>query len=318
MFALFSSLAFSALVLQHEEKSFLSWMRSSNQFYTGDEYQFRLGIWLANQRLVQEHNSKVDSFKLSMNRFAAYTPSEYRSLLGFKQSTQKSVKKPPVVTKPSNSDSLDWRELGAVSPIQDQGSCGSCWAFSAVVCFEGAEFLKHNVLYKFSEQFLVDCSTEDHGCDGGMPYHAYEYVIQQCGGKVMLNSDYPYKGIDDDCKFDENKAVGHFARWYDVKQGSESELASYLEQYGPTSVGIDASTIQFQLYTSGIFNDPKCSQIYLNHGIGLVGYGVDGDVGYWIVRNSWGAAWGEQGYARFLRGHNMCGLATSATVVESD
>ena len=179
-------------------------------------------------------------------------------------------------------------------------------------------FLKYNILYRFSEQSLVDCVTADAGCDGGLPSDAFTYIINECNGKVMLEDDYPYLAVDDTCKFDSKKAIGHFTRYLEIKQGSESDLAEKCQNYGPVSIGLDASQVSFQLYNGGIYNEKKCSSVFLDHGVGLVGYGIDGDVKYWIVRNSWGTSWGENGYIRIIRGSNKCGVATSATCILSE
>ena len=297
-------------------------MRNTNNFYTGEEYKLRLGIFLSNQQFVREHNSNPsNTFKVSMNHLAALTPSEYKSLLGFNSNIRTKLQRSPIQkinNKNNNDEELDWRNKGAVNPIKNQGSCGSCWAFSAIQNCESSEFLKYNKLYQFSEQSLVDCVTADAGCNGGLPSDAFTYIIDECNGKVMLEDDYPYLGIDDTCKFDINKAIGHFTSYIEIKQGSESDLAEKCQNYGPLSIGIDASQISFQLYNGGIYNEQKCSSVFLDHGVGLVGYGSDDGVKYWIVRNSWGTGWGENGYIRIIRGSNKCGVATSATCILSE
>lgn len=175
-------------------------MRKTNNFYTGDEYMFRLGIFFTNQKFVHEHNKNPNKrFTVEMNHLATLTPSEYKSLLGFKPKLNTNQKRSIITNiKPTSNDvEFDWRTKGAVNPIKDQGNCGSCWAFSTIQNCESAEFLKYNTLYRFSEQSLVDCVTADFGCDGGLPEDAFNYIIKECNGKVMLESDYPYLAIDD-------------------------------------------------------------------------------------------------------------------------
>ena len=132
-------------------------MRRTNNFYTGDEYKLRLGIYLTNQKFVREHNSNPSkTFKVEMNHLAALTPSEYKSMLGFNSKIYGNLKKSTIhSTKRNNEVQLDWRTKGAVNAIKNQGSCGSCWAFSTIQNCESAEFLKYNILYHFSEQSLV-------------------------------------------------------------------------------------------------------------------------------------------------------------------
>jgi len=287
-------------------------MRSTNQFFTGDEYQSRFGIWMANSRLVQEHNAAKNSFKLSMNKFAAYTPSEYKALLGFRMEL---VKNKAVKSNFVAPNALDWREKGAVNPIKDQGQCGSCWAFSAIQGAEGAYFVGKGKLLSLSEQNLVDCVTACYGCNGGLMTAAYDYVIEHQNGKFNSETDYPYKAVTGTCKFDASKAVGHISSYVEIQEGSESDLASKCAQYGPVAIAIDASHFSFQLYSGGIYKEAACSSYNLDHGVGCVGYGAEGNTQYWIVRNSWGTSWGEKGYIRMIKDDgNRCGVATMACV----
>ncbi|KAH0794660.1 Clan CA, family C1, cathepsin L-like cysteine peptidase [Histomonas meleagridis] len=311
MLTLLLSAAFSAYYQEHEEKSFVSWMRSTNQIYTGDEYQTRFGVWMANQRLVQEHN-QASTFKLSMNKFSAYTPSEYKSLLGFAPQIKASNGKK---SNFKTNGSLDWREKGAVNDIKDQASCGSCWAFSAIQGAEGAYFLKTGKLLSLSEQNLVDCVTTCYGCNGGLMTYAYDYVIKYQDGKFMLEDDYPYKAVQGTCKFDASKAVGSISSYVEVAEYDEEDLAAKVTNYGPTCIAIDASHFSFQLYSSGIYDESRCSSTSLDHGVGCVGYGTEGTTNYWIVRNSWGKSWGEDGYIRMVKDkNNQCGVASMACV----
>jgi cathepsin L len=300
----------------HEEKSFLSWMRESNQLFVGDEYQFRFGIWLANKRLVQEHNSGSKSFKVAVNHLAALTRAEYRSLLGYKVDLRKKKNVKNTSIKIKLPDSVDWRGQGVVNAIQDQGQCGSCWAFSAIQSIESLYAIAHSgQLYKLSEQNIVDCVVDDDGCDGGWMDDAFDYVINSQNGKVNLLSDYPYTARDGNCRYNSATAVLVLAGYIDVKEGSEDDLADKVANNGPVAIAIDASNWSFQLYSSGIYDEPDCSSDWLDHGVGAVGYGSVGSVDYWLVRNSWGVDWGENGYIRMVRNkNNQCGEATAASV----
>lgn len=194
MFSLLASIAACSLFLPHEEKSFISWMRSMNQLYTGDEYQFRLGIFISNARLIKSHISKNAKFQVGLNKFATYTQSEYQSLLGLKINVHKRIT--VKTTKRTNTDSLDWRTKNVVNGVQDQEQCGSCWAFSVVQAVESADAILTGTLYKFSEQEIVDCVTSCSGCNGGLMTETYDYVINNQGGQFVLADDYKYKGVE--------------------------------------------------------------------------------------------------------------------------
>ena len=316
MFTLLATVAYSAYYLPHEEKSFVSWMRSTNQFFTGDDYQTRFGIYMSNQRLVQEHNAG-NTFKLGMNKFAAYTPSEYKSLLGFRQ--EASNEEATVSNFKVTDDEVDWRKKNVVQPIQDQAQCGSCWAFSTVQGCESIYAINAGQLLKFSEQNIVDCVTSCYGCNGGLMTSAIKYVVKKQGGKFMPESEYPYKAVAGTCKFDAKKAIGKVSGYINIKSGSESDLAAKIAQYGPACIAIDASHYSFQLYSSGIYNEKSCSSRSLDHGVGCVGYGTEDGTAYWIVRNSWGESWGEDGYIRMIKDkNNQCGIATMAIIPKYD
>ncbi|KAK8880483.1 hypothetical protein M9Y10_003159 [Tritrichomonas musculus] len=297
---------------QQEEKSFLSWMRTNSQIYTGDEYHLRLGIYLTNSRLVKTHNNSKSKFKVTLNKFACLTPTEYRSLLGFRYTNDK-LSRPKFASKPKSA-SIDWRIRGVVNPIKDQGQCGSCWAFSAIQTVESIDCISNGSLLSLSEQSLVDCCFACFGCSGGNPYLAISYIVEKQGGKFNLETDYPYTGVLGNCHFDEYKKYGSVSGYLSIATDDEDDLAEKVENNGPTSVSIDASSWSFQLYESGIYDDNKCNKEAINHSIGCVGFGVEGDTKYWIIRNSWGTSWGEEGYMRMIWENNICGIASMAVV----
>jgi len=287
-------------------------MRESNQFFTGDEYQTRLGIYLTNKRLVQQHNAANKGFKVALNKFAAMTPAEYKSILGAKQVSKATEAAP---SAPVNGVDIDWRKKGCCNAIKDQGQCGSCWAFSCIMGAEGVYAAKKGQLFNLSEQNIVDCVDTCDGCNGGLPELAFEYVAKHQDGAINYEADYPYVAYDQSCKFDASKAVKIGIKGYKmISHGSESDLASKCASVGPICVCIDASNWSFQLYSSGIYDEPACSSTSYDHAVGVVGYGSEGDKKYWIVRNSWGTSWGEQGYIRMSKDkNNQCAIATDAS-----
>ncbi len=217
-------------------------------------------------------------------------------------------------------EAYDWRESGVVSPVKNQGECGSCWAFSAVGNIEAQYRMKTNKTVLFSEQQLVDCDKDrDQGCNGGIMGNAFTY-LEKTG--IMSGKDYPYKGRDDFCAYDANKIAAKvtgfkFATGNGAETVNENDLKQYLFENGPFAIAINASPLQFYLW--GIFNpwfEFICNPKELNHGVLLIGYGVSGNTPYWIIKNSWGSGWGEKGYFRIIGGKGACGFNTYVVTAE--
>lgn len=321
MLSLFLALSTSKVVLNlNDERQFVSWMRNNNAFYTGDEYHLRLGIFLTNLRYVQNFNRKKGlTFRLSVNKFACYTPSEYNSLLGLRFSNHYELQSKIETKESVNSpipDSFDWREKKFVNPIKDQASCGAGWAFSSIASSETAYAISFGTLPSLSEQNLIDCVIFCFGCTSGSPQDALGYVRQIQKGSFNSESDYPYTGSQGTCKFDKDKSVGKFTEYALVIAKDENDLKERVAWHGVASACISASSSQFQLYSGGILDDSSCTdKDKLDHAVAVVGYGTENGTDYWIVRNSWGTAWGEQGYVRMIRNkENQCGIASRALV----
>lgn len=297
-------------------------MRRNGLLYTGDEYQFRFGVFLANQRIVREFNTGNHGFRLGMNALSTLTPAEYRVLLGYKpgkRPTTKFGKKLQRKTNKADPDSWDWRNSSAVQGVKDQGQCGSCWAFGAIGAEESMFFINQGTLYNLSEQDLVDCNYFDYGCSGGSAEDAYEYVLDFQDGYFATELEYPYTAEDGNCYYDEgtmsDSAYLYNYGWI-ANPGDEANLLAIVYEYGPAACAIDASHNSFQLYSGGIYNEPACSSEDLDHEVLNVGYGADASgTQYWIVKNSWGLSWGDNGYIYMSRNkNNQCGIATDATV----
>jgi len=213
-------------------------------------------------------------------------------------------------------DTVDWRDQNAVTGVKNQGQCGSCWAFSTTANIEGRWAIKNKTLVSLSEQELVDCDKVDMGCNGGLPFQAYAEIMRL--GGLMREEDYPYTARGGKCKFDKSKVAVDITGREKVST-DEKKIAAYVATNGPVSIGLNAAAMQF--YTGGVSHPWSflCSPSGIDHGVAIVGYGVDSDSSkpYWLIKNSWGTGWGEKGYYRLFRGAGVCGcnqMVTSAVI----
>ncbi|KAK6139003.1 hypothetical protein DH2020_027255 [Rehmannia glutinosa] len=295
-----------------------SWLVKHAKSYNAlGEKEKRFEIFKDNLRYVDEQNALANrTYKLGLSRFADLTNDEYRkTYLGTRPDAKRrfsKVKSDRYEPKVGDSlpESVDWREKGAVAPVKDQGSCGSCWAFSTIASVEGINQIVTGDLVTLSEQELVDCDTSyDEGCNGGLMDYAFQFIIKN--GGIDTEVDYPYTGRDGRCDtYRRNAKVVSIDSYEDVPANNENALKKAIANQ-PVSVAIEAGGRDFQLYESGIFSG-KCG-LDLDHGVNVVGYGTENGADYWIVRNSWGASWGEKGYIRMKRNaedkSGLCGIA---------
>jgi len=218
--------------------------------------------------------------------------------------------------------SWDWTTKGAVTPIKNQGQCGSCWAFSTIGMMEGQWFLKNKKLVGLSEQQLVDCSTESSGCGGGWPYWALTDLLQApSSGRIDTEAGYPYTAEDGTCSFQTSDVGAKYTKYHSYCTEStspctETDMANLLVNVGPLSACLDAQPMQY--YQGGVDNPSDCTASQIDHCITIVGFGSDAKgTAYWKIKNSWGADWGESGFYYLIRGTGNCGInqvITLATV----
>ncbi|CAK9873409.1 unnamed protein product [Sphagnum jensenii] len=296
--------------------SFASFVTKYQKVYRSlGEIKHRFATFLENLELIEATNKKKLSYTLGINEFADLTFDEMRSmyLMNGEQNCS-ATKGNHVLTDVELPTVKDWRPEGIVSRVKNQAHCGSCWTFSTTGALEAAHAQATGKMVLLSEQQLVDCAGDfnNFGCGGGLPSQAFEYI--RYNGGLDTEEAYPYDAKDGTCKFLDNK-VG--AKVYDVvniTEGAENELKHAVATLRPVSVAFEVIN-SFRLYKSGVFSDPDCrdSPQTVNHAVLAVGFGVDENgTPYWIIKNSWGADWGINGYFHMELGKNMCGIATCA------
>ncbi|XP_052088277.1 procathepsin L-like [Mytilus californianus] len=207
---------------------------------------------------------------------------------------------------------VDWTKKGYVTPVKNQGRCGSCWAFSATGSLEGQHFRKTGKLVSLSEQNLMDCSSKygNEGCNGGFVGASFAYVKENRG--IDTENGYQYQGKVGSCRYTQSNIGATITGHTVIKKGDENQLKEAVATVGPVSACIHADK-KFQLYKRGVFNNPSCNSYRTNHCVLVVGYGTQSNDDYWLVKNSWGNRWGIDGYILMSRNKdNQCAIATSA------
>jgi len=297
----------------------VNFVNTFNKDYKTDKKEFmnRFDIFNANYDLIEKHNAAGKSWTMAANQFADLTHDEFvAKYVGTKaQRVKSNLPSFSAATTDDIPDSVDWRTKGAVTPVKDQGQCGSCWSFSTTGAVEGAHFVATGELKSLSEQQLVDCaySEGNMGCEGGLMDEAFQYLIDNKG--LCLEADYPYEAVDSNCRSTQCTNAVTITGFVDVKVDSEEALQKAVAVQ-PVSVAIEADQPGFQFYHGGVF-DGQCGT-QLDHGVLAVGYGTSSTgEKYWVVKNSWGGSWGEQGYIRLLRKvgttTGQCGIDMAAS-----
>ena len=288
------------------------WKKNHTKLYSSLESGKRYNIFRENYLFIQKHNAKKNqTYKLGLNQFSDLTTKEFATLytgaVAPKRQNATNLFQHNKTAVPN--DSIDWRTKGRVRPIKNQGSCGSCWAFAAVAALEGLAQAKTGTLPDLAEQELVDCTRNmgNYGCGGGWSQTAFQYAANH---GIGAQSSYPYTAKDGTCK----QVTPAFkpAGYKTVAPRDVNALKQAIAQ-GPVVVYIEADRRSFQSYKSGVYDDADCfAGGQINHAVTAVGYTDNA----WIVRNSWGTTWGDNGYILISQStaagkNGVCGILSN-------
>ena len=321
---LFSLIACDAELETIIFKQFQKFITKYNKKYESiNEYLARYEVFRRN--IIESFSNEETTYRTGITQFSDLTKQEFKKIylnLNYDAMAMSNLDPTYVQITNASPDSYDWRNYNKVTPVKDQGNCGSCWAFATIGNLEGLYAGQKGELKRFSEQMLIDCDTSDSGCNGGLMQYAFTWL--KSFGCIMLEEDYPYTGKKGTCKSDKSKCIDMIvtgykklgSSWSTWSEVDEDDVKEFLYQTGPLAIALNADPLQ--TYTSGIIDLPssQCPSSGINHAVLLVGYGT-AELKYWIVKNSWGASWGENGYFRIRRGNGTCGIncyITTATV----
>jgi cathepsin F len=307
---------------------FSRWMQRFSVKYTSpEEEKHRLKVFAKNSETAHALDLADPHASYGENVFSDRTPAEFRRThLNYVRPNNNTTASRPLLLNETQRASLrasaqrfakgvgvptdfDWRNRGAVTPVYNQGQCGSCWAFSTTENVESMWALAGHGLHNLAMQELVDCSHNgNHGCGGGNPPYAYEWLLQS-GGFMPLR-DYPYTGENGACRFQRSEVVAEISKWgFVTERDNENEMGAFTYEHGPPSICVDAS--RWQYYTGGVITR-NCGR-ELDHCVQITGFSTQNGIPAWNVRNSWGTAWGESGYLYVARGDDVCGIGQEVT-----
>jgi len=318
---LFAVLAFASMAsatnLEAYRTLWSTWKVQHGKTYLATEELTRFGIFVENVIKIAKMNAENTGVKFSINNFADLTATEFAlkyangGLPSGIAAGQKNLRR----SFGDLPESVDWREKGAVTPVKNQGSCGSCWTFSTTGVLEGFYFINHGELISFSEQQIVDCADDaGFGCQGGWPEKAIEYA---CKFGLEKESDYPYNARDGQCHYDASKAIKVCNGYELVTPKSTDALKTALVEK-PVAVAVEADQRIFQFYSSGVVSAGCGAE--LNHAVLAVGYQKVGALEAFIVKNSWGKSWGSEGYIHIStiqqlnNGQGACGILAEPVI----
>jgi len=319
-------------------------------FTDAKEESYRFSVFESNLAEAAEVGRRNPKAKFGVTKFSAMTKEEFSAKNGYTGSLSSMAEASDVFVPYTAEElkavptELDWRKKGAVTPVKDQGQCGSCYAFSTTGNIEGQWVAAGNQLVSLSEQEFVSCVavTPPGGqCHGGLPSLNFKWLMDNRNGDVLTESAYPYGSHDfwsppctqvcrdildpsqsdwcstscycltplcpaDTCDCKSNGThVGATITGWKTLPSDEEQMRAYLAEHGPVSIGVDSMSA-WQHYQGGIVTD--CAQGMNDHAVLLVGFGEENGTSYWIIKNSWAESWGESGYMRAEFGTNQCNL----------
>ena len=294
-------------------KEFTKFITKYNKKYTSlNEYMARFEVFKRNLMAIFEEAPQLP-YEIGINQFTDLTDQEFaKTYLTLSYDAFDYINPYPVSLNENFEaapTSWDWRSKGYCTPVKNQGSCGSCYAFAATANLEGLYYKGKKTLKSLSEQMIVDCDGINRGCTDGKPDNAFMWLFT--AGGIMTDSDYPYTGVKGKCNMNAGKFINmRIDGFQRLDSTDENTIKEFLYQIGPVTAALNSRSLK--PYKSGVFDKTtaQCSPEGTNHAVALVGYGHDNSSNkdYWIVRNSWGKTWGESGYFRIKRGSGTCGI----------
>jgi C1A family cysteine protease len=289
--------------------------KHGRKYASASEEATRLRHFVTNMKKSEKLAKMNPLATFGVNEFADMSAAEFK----VRHSAEKHYKAKAASRKPvanlftqeqvkAAASSIDWRAKGAVTYVKNQGQCGSCWSFSSTGSIEGQWFLAGHTLVALSEQELVSCDTTDDGCNGGLMDNAWTWLVSNQNGNIATEASYPYvsgEGNVPACALP--KTTGATISGHEDLPQNEDQMATWMSTNGPISIGVDATS--WQTYQGGIMTNCISSQV--DHGVLAVGFDNNNNPPYWIIKNSWAASWGENGYIRVEKGTNQCLITNS-------
>ncbi|XP_022912332.1 cathepsin O-like [Onthophagus taurus] len=297
---------------------FNAYLSRYNKTYNETEYQKRLNVFVTSKKMIAELNSKrnnPDSAYYGVTKYSDLLPIEFLvSNLMIKKGEQPKFKDWLEKHKKEIPLKVDWREKDVLSPVYNQKNCGGCWAFTTIETVESLEAIKNGKLDKLSIQQMIDCSTTNNGCKGGDMCTLLDEVVES-NLKIVKDIEYPLNYLKSECKINSTKdgvTIKNFK--CEFLGNHEDIILHYLANFGPVSAAVNAGS--WQHYLGGIIQyHCDSSPFLMNHAVQIVGYDISGSIPFYIVRNSWGTDFGENGYLKIVMGKNMCGIANKVVSI---
>ncbi len=317
---MFTGLVSISMVVACYSMTFNEFVKKYNKvYYNTEERDYREYIYYSNKHYVENANKLIKNIEFEMNEHGDLNDYEFKNMyIGNHKFTGSNNLcnsfKYEGVELP---DTFSWIPK-AVTSVKNQGQCGSCWSFSACGAMEGAWAISTGQLYNFSEQQLMDCSKSygNLACKGGEMDSAFQYAIDN---GMCSDTEVPYEAVNEACSnMPECETISHFSHCVDVTSKNELHLQEAVFNQ-PVAVAIEADTTVFQFYKGGVIDSNICGT-NLDHGVLVVGWGNEDNTPYWLVKNSWGSSWGDNGYVKLRRTNStnnsgMCGVALQPSYI---